>query len=106
MNVSTLQSAMRRVVDGSEHRSEHMVHRNNLLLSDFEGLRQRDAVLFTIVASKNAYSKSALPSISCFRKKAAFWTSLNKDTCTLVYGRWGSRMIDAETILLMIVVVS
>lgn len=102
MNVSTLQSAMRRVVDRSEHSSEHMVHRNNLMVLDSEVVEQRDAVLFTIVASKNAYSNSALPSISCFRKNAAFLTSLNKDTWTLVYGRCGSRITDPDAILLMV----
>ena len=44
-------------------------------------------------ASRKAYSKSVLPSRSCWRRKAAFWTFLKRQAWMGELGRWGSVMV-------------
>jgi hypothetical protein len=44
-------------------------------------------------ASRKAYSKSLLPSRSCWRRKVEFWTWLNRQTWIGVLGRWGRVMV-------------
>jgi hypothetical protein len=51
-------------------------------------------------ASRKAYSKSALPSRSCWRRKVEFWTSLKRQTWMGVLGRWGRVMVSMAVVVL------